>query len=117
MKGGGVGLEVNFCDLRKVEDIAQTSEEVGEVLFGEQGRSAAPEINSAQGPMAKLAVTALGLFQQGINEDGKVRFAWGVFVEGTVGAYLVAKGEMEVETERCGHGWWSYEFVVVGYGL
>ena len=45
-----------------------------------------------------------GFSEKGVDEGGKVGVAGGVFVEGAVGADLVAEGEVEIEAERVGHG-------------
>lgn len=87
----------------EVEDVLQAGEEVGEVFFGKQGGSAAAEVDGAEGALQFLIVM-LGLGEEGVDEGGEVGFARGVFVEGAVGADLVAEREVEVEAERFGHG-------------
>ena len=104
MEGGRVGFEVDFFQLRKVENIAQTSEEVAEVFLGEERRSAAAEIDGAEGAMTQAFVVMLSLGEEGVDEGGEVGLAWGVLVEGAVGADLVTKRKMEIEAERGWHG-------------
>lgn len=62
-KGGGVGFEVDFFELGKVEDFAQSGEEVSEVFFGEEGGSSAAEINGTKGAMREFVVATLGLYE------------------------------------------------------
>lgn len=96
-EGGGVCFEGEFFEGLGIEGVFESVDEFGEVGRGEHRGSSAAEIDRGEGREGVFSLLVLRFVDEGINKDGEVSVAGGVFVKRAIGADAMAEGNVEVE--------------------
>ena len=102
--GAGVGFEGELGELREVDEVFETGEEVVEMGFAEESGGAAAEVEGL-GLEVEAGGLELGFSEEGVDEGGHVGAAGGMFEEGAVGADAVAEGDVDVAVAERRHDW------------